>query len=45
MALKQTLVKVQVLSYPNLNLPYLLDIDGSAECVGAILSRIKEGKE
>ena len=44
-ALKQALVNAPVLSYPDPNLPYLLDTDASADGVGAVLSQVKEGKE
>ena len=34
-----------MLSYPDPNLPYLLDTDASADGVCAVLSQVKEGKE
>ena len=44
-ALKQAFVDAPVLSYPNPNLPYLLDPDTSADGMAAVPSQVKEGKE
>ena len=43
--LKDGLVSVPVLGYPDPKLPYILDTDASAVGVGAVLSQIQEGKE
>ena len=43
--LKQCLVTAPVLGYPDPRLPYVLNTDSSKDGVGAVLSRIQEGKE